>query len=99
MGFVMSITGATLSLSVMIIFYLLTKKFSIVGVSVIDSIFHVTGQVVVAMLFLESRSVLYYLPFIALSAIIAGIFVGIVARLIIKTGMIFLRCITVGLFT
>ena len=99
MGFVMSITGATLSLSVMIIFYLLTKKFSIVGVSVIDSIFHVTGQVVVAMLFLESRYVLYYLPFIALSAIIAGIFVGIVARLIIKTGMIFLRCITVGLFT
>jgi heptaprenyl diphosphate synthase len=99
MGFVMSITGATLSLSVMIIFYLLTKKFSIVGVSVIDSIFHVTGQVVVAMLFLESRYVLYYLPFIALSAIIAGIFVGIVARLIIKTGMIFLWCITVGLFT
>ena len=99
MGFVMSITVATLSLSVMIIFYLLTKKFSIVGVSVIGSIFHVTGQVVVAMLFLESRYVLYYLPFIALSAIIAGIFVGIVARLIIKTGMIFLRCITVGLFT
>ncbi len=35
MGFLMSLTGAVLSLTIMILFYLLIKKFSIIGVSVI----------------------------------------------------------------
>lgn len=88
MGFLMSLTGAVFSLTVMIIFYVLIKKFSIIGVSVIGSIFHVTGQVLVAMLFLGSAYIVLYLPFIAISAIVTGVFVGIVARLIIKTGVI-----------
>ena len=35
MGFLMSLTGCVLSLGIMILFYLLIKKFSIIGVSVI----------------------------------------------------------------
>ena len=88
MGFLMSLTGAVFSLTVMIVFYLLIKKFSISGVSVIGSIFHVTGQILVAMLYLGTAYIVLYLPVIAISAIITGVFVGVVAQLIIKTGII-----------
>ena len=88
MGFLMSLTGAVFSLGIMILFYLLIKKFSIIGVSVIGSIFHVTGQVLIAMIFLGSAYIFLYLPIIAISAIITGVFVGITAKLIINTGVI-----------
>ena len=88
MGFLMSLTGAVLSLGIMILFYLLIKKFSIIGVSVIGSLFHVTGQILIAMLFLGTAYIFLYLPVIAVSAIITGVFVGIAAQLIIKTGVI-----------
>ena len=88
MGFLMSVTGAVLSLGIMILFYLLIKKFSIIGVSVIGSLFHVTGQILIAMIFLGTAYIFLYLPVIAVSAIITGVFVGIVAQLIIKTGVI-----------
>lgn len=88
MGFFMSLTGAIFSLAIMILFYLLIKKFSIVGVSVIGALFHVFGQILVAWLFLSTPYILYYLPVIAISAIITGVLVGITARLVIKTGVI-----------
>lgn len=88
MGFLMSLSGAVLSLTIMIIFYLLIKRFSIIGVSVIGSIFHVSGQILIAMLYLGTAYIVLYLPIIAISAIITGVFVGIVAQLIIKTGII-----------
>ena len=88
MGFYMSLAGAFLSLGVMILFYLLIKKFSIIGVSVIGAIFHVVGQILVAMIFLSTAYILYYLPFIAISAVITGVFVGLAAMAIIKTGVI-----------
>ena len=88
MGFLMSLTGCVLSLGIMILFYLLVKKFSIIGVSVIGSIFHVAGQIFIAMIYLGSACIFLYLPVIAISAIITGVFVGIVAKLIINTGVI-----------
>ena len=88
MGFLMSLTGAVFSLAVMILFYLLIKKFSIIGVSVIGSIFHVGGQILIAMIYLGTAYIVLYLPVLAISAIITGVFVGIVARLIINTGII-----------
>ena len=88
MGFLMSVTGAVFSLAVMILLYLLIKKFSIIGVSVVGSVFHVFGQILIAIIFLGSGYVLFYLPIIAISAIITGVLVGIVAQLIIRTGII-----------
>ena len=88
MGFLMSLTGCVMSLGIMILFYLLIKKFSIIGVSVIGSIFHVFGQILIAMLFLGTAYIVLYLPVIAISAIITGVFVGIAAQLIIRTGVI-----------
>lgn len=88
MGFLMSLTGAILSLGVMILFYLLIKKFSIITVSVMGSVAHVTGQILIAVIFLGTASVFYYLPIIAISAIITGILVGVGAKLIIRTNVI-----------
>lgn len=88
MGFFMSLAGAVLSLGIMIVFYLLIKKFSIIGVSVIGALFHVFGQILVALIYLGTSYVFYYLPVIALSAIVTGVLVGITANLIIRTGII-----------
>ena len=88
MGFLMSLTGAVFSLGIMILLHLVIKKVSIVGVSVIGSIFHVTGQIIIAMLVLGTVYVVYYLPFIGLSAIITGVFVGITAGMVIRTRVI-----------
>ena len=88
MGFLMSLTGCVMSLGIMILFYLLLKWFSIVGVSVIGAVFHVTGQILIAMLYLGTTYIVLYLPVIGISAIITGVFVGIIARIIIKTGVI-----------
>ena len=88
MGFFMSLTGAVMSLGIMILFCLLIKKFSIIGVSVISSLFHVTGQILIAMIYMGSVYVVYYLPIIGLAAIITGVLVGFIARAIIKTNVI-----------
>lgn len=88
MGFLMSLAGAFMSLGIMILFYLLIKKFSIIGVSVIGSLFHVTGQILVAMAFLGTGYVIFYLPLIAISAIVCGVLVGIIAKIIIDTNII-----------
>ena len=88
MGFFMSLTGAVFSLGIMILFYLLIKKFSVIGVSVIGSIVHVGGQILIAMIYLGTAYIVLYLPVLAISAIITGVFVGIIAKLIINTGII-----------
>lgn len=88
MGFFMSLTGAFLSFAIMVLFALTIKKFSVIGVSVIGAIFHVVGQILVAMIYLDSAYILFYLPVIALSAIITGVLVGIIAQTVIRTGII-----------
>ena len=88
MGFLMSLTGAILSLGIMILFYLVIKKFSIIAVSVVGSLFHVFGQMLIASIYLGTTFVIYYLPIVSISAIITGVLVGIIAKLIINTGII-----------
>jgi heptaprenyl diphosphate synthase len=88
MGFLMSLSGAVLSFGVMLIFYLLIRKFSVIGVSVVGALFHSIGQILIAMIYLSTKSMLYYFPFIGVSSVITGILVGIVSMIIIKTGII-----------
>lgn len=76
-----SIAGAILSLISM---YLVKKtKLSIIGVSIIGSIFHSIGQILVAFLLLNAN-ILYYLPFILIISIITGTIVGYLANENIK---------------
>lgn len=88
MGFFMSLSGAVFSLTLMILLSKLFKKFSIIGVSVVGSLFHVTGQILIAIIYMNSVYVIYYLPIIGLAAVITGVIVGFVAKAIINTGVI-----------
>ena len=78
-----SIAGALISLSLMI----LLRKIGIfteVAVSVVGGITHNIGQILIAFLLLETNVVFYYLPFLLVSGVIAGIAVGVASALLIK---------------
>ncbi|MCR5156859.1 MAG: Gx transporter family protein [Butyrivibrio sp.] len=76
-----SLAGATLSLLVMLIARRI-GKFSMTGVSVLGGVFHNVGQIIVAMLVLETESLFYYLPFLIVVGTITGVVIGIVSNLI-----------------
>ncbi len=76
-----SLAGAVLSLTAMLIAKK-TGKFSMTGVSILGGVFHNVGQIIVAMLVLETESLLYYLPFLIIIGTVTGVLIGIVANLI-----------------
>jgi heptaprenyl diphosphate synthase len=78
-----SIAGAVLSLTVMIILKKLTPLNEIT-VSVCGGVMHNIGQICMASIMLSTNVVIYYLPFLLLSGIIAGVAVGVVSGLLIK---------------
>jgi heptaprenyl diphosphate synthase len=78
-----SLSGATLSLSCMILLKTLTPLTE-VGVSVVGGIMHNVGQIIAASILLSTNVVVYYLPFLILSGTIAGIAVGVVSALLVK---------------
>lgn len=78
-----SVAGAALSLTVMILLKRI-DRFSVVGVSVVGGIMHNTGQILVAMLIMETAQIVYYLPVLCISGIAAGVAVGAVSALLVK---------------
>ena len=83
MTFAYSLAGAVLSLGVMA---LLKKidRFSMVGVSLAGGVFHNLGQVLVAMLVLETAEIGYYMIILTLTGTMAGILVGLAGALVLK---------------
>jgi heptaprenyl diphosphate synthase len=81
LSMVYSIAGAILSLAAMVI---LKKVLSVVTVSVIGGVFHNIGQIAVAILVTETTELIYYLPVLIISGVIAGIVVGLVAGIAVK---------------
>ena len=78
-----SFAGALLSLLLMIILRKI-GIFTEVAVSVVGGITHNIGQILVAFLLLETDVVFYYLPFLLVSGVIAGIGVGAASALVVK---------------
>ncbi len=76
-----SLAGATLSLLAMLLAKRISRL-SMTGVSVLGGVFHNVGQIIVAMLVLETKSLFYYLPFLIIVGTITGIVIGIVSSLI-----------------
>jgi heptaprenyl diphosphate synthase len=76
-----SLAGAALSLFAMLIAKRI-GKLSMTGVSVLGGVFHNVGQIIVAMLVLETKSLFYYLPFLIIVGTITGVVIGIVSSLI-----------------
>ncbi|MCI8484440.1 MAG: Gx transporter family protein [Lachnospiraceae bacterium] len=78
-----SLAGGSLSLLVMILIRKL-EVFSVTGVSVLGGVFHNIGQILAAVLVVETASLLYYLPVLILSGTIAGAVIGILAARLMK---------------
>ena len=77
-----SIAGAVLSFAVMILAKK-TGKLSATGVSVLGGVFHNVGQIIVAMFVLETKNILYYLPFLVIMGTISGVVIGLLAGAVI----------------
>lgn len=73
-----SLAGGILSLAVMA---LLQKsgKFSVIGVSIAGGASHNVGQLIVAMIVVETYQVGYYLPVLLVAGVITGALIGIIS--------------------
>lgn len=61
-----------------------TKLFSATGVSVLGGIAHNAGQIFVAMWVLDTATLIYYLPVLAITGIVSGTVIGLLAVLVIR---------------
>lgn len=77
-----SIGGGYLSLLIMYIFSKI-KDFSVVGISIGGAVGHNIGQLIVASIIVKNIAMTTYLPFMLITSLITGIFVGIVSKLTI----------------
>lgn len=78
-----SLAGAFLSLSVMA----LLKRdggFSVIGVSIAGGVSHNIGQLMVAVLVVETYQVTYYLPVLLIAGLLTGGLIGIVSSEMLK---------------
>lgn len=78
-----SLAGGILSLAVM---EFLKKKdsFSVIGVSIAGGVAHNTGQLIVAMLVVETYRVGYYFPVLLIAGVVTGMVIGLVANEVLK---------------
>ena len=82
-SFIYSLTGGLLSFLLMILLkrFFPTKQMWVL--SVLCAVTHNIGQLLAAILMLQSLAIAYYLPVLILSGIIAGAFTGICAQLVL----------------
>ena len=84
-GFAMvySAAGAACSMLAMLVLKK-TNQFSCTGVSVAGGVVHNVGQILVAMVVLETKALVYYLPVLIISGLGAGILIGLVSGWMIR---------------
>lgn len=78
-----SLAGGTLSICIMIILKKI-KLFSVVGVSVAGAVAHNAGQIIVAVFLMENVNIMYYLPVLIITGVVAGTVVGTFTVYIIR---------------
>lgn len=83
MVFVYSLSGGILSILVMIALRRL-RAFSMVGVSVAGAVCHNIGQILMAMLLLETSELGYYMVVLAITGTVSGILVGLCGAILLK---------------
>ena len=78
-----SLAGGLLSLTVMA---LLRKRggFSILGISIAGGVCHNIGQLAIAMVVVETFSVIYYVPVLLIAGLATGLLIGIAADGMLK---------------
>lgn len=78
-----SLAGGVLSITTMTVCKKI-NKFSIYGVSMAGGVFHNIGQLIMAMLVVESVTIAGYLPVLLVSGLITGLVIGLVSNETIK---------------
>ena len=78
-----SFAGGLLSFAVMALMKK-TKKLSVTGVSVLGGIAHNAGQIFVAMWMLDTATLIYYLPVLAVTGIVSGTVIGLLGMMVIR---------------
>ena len=61
-----------------------TDKFSIIAVSAAGGVAHNIGQILVAMIVLNTRAIALYLPILWISGIISGILIGVIGGIVVN---------------
>ena len=82
-AFFLSLSGALFSILMMGLVKRITKL-SIVGVSIIGSLFHSLGQIIVVAIILYSWTAFNYLPILILFSVPTGILTGIICKELLK---------------
>ena len=88
--FYMSFSGAFFSIIAMGVFKKL-NFFSVLGVSVIGSIFHVFGQIAAGVFVIGSTAIIYWMPVMLLLSIPAGVITGLIAKKFIALWVVWYR--------
>ena len=78
-----SMAGGVFSLANMVLLRR-TGGFSIQGVSIAGGVFHNIGQLLLAMMIVETYQVGYYFPVLLISGLVTGLLIGIVSRGVLK---------------
>ena len=82
-SFLFSISGAVLSLTIMIIMKRL-DFFSCIGVSVYGGVMHNVGQIIAAVFIMGSEAIVLYLPVLIVSGVFTGVVIGVVSGIVAK---------------
>lgn len=82
LNFFFSLVGALFSVISMSL--VKRTRLSVIGVSIIGSIAHSIGQVLVGIIMLDNYNVIYYLPYLLLFSIPTGILIGIISKRLLK---------------
>ena len=78
-----SLAGAVLSLLGMGLLKK-TGRFTEIVVSVAGGVLHNIGQIAMACILLETDALKYYLPFLLVSGILAGVVIGVVSAILVR---------------
>ncbi len=78
-----SLAGAALSLFVMTLLKR-SPRFSVFGISMAGGIAHNAGQLLAAMVIVESASLVYYAPILLISGVVTGFLIGALTKEVLK---------------
>lgn len=78
-----SLAGGILSFTAMVLAKKM-KLLSLTGVSVLGGVFHNVGQIIVAILVVETASLIYYLPVLLLAGTLSGVAIGVLGAMVTK---------------
>lgn len=79
-----SMSGAVLCLAGMIFIKKIIPENKLYLSSAAGAVFHNTGQIAMAMVIMKTTAVISYYPFLIVSGMLAGVFTGVCAQLILK---------------